>query len=51
MGDSKGARQSKELNRPYISNLPSDSSAGLVGEKLRLGITRPKRWRTSETLP
>lgn len=35
MGDSRGARQSKELDCPYISNLSSDSSAGLVGEKVR----------------
>lgn len=37
MGDSRGARQSKELDCPYISNLSSDSSAGLVGEKVRCG--------------
>lgn len=40
MRDSKGARQSKELDYPYISNLPGDSNTGLVGEKVRLGITR-----------
>lgn len=40
MWDSKGARQSKELDHPCISSLPSDSSASLVGEKMRLGITR-----------
>lgn len=40
VGDSKGARQSKQLDCPCISNLPDDSSAGLVGEKVRLGITR-----------
>lgn len=40
VGDSKGARQSKQLDCPYISNLPGDSSAAFVGEKVRLGITR-----------
>lgn len=40
VGDSKGDRQSKQLDCPYISNLPADSSAGFLGEKVRLDITR-----------
>lgn len=33
VGDSRGTRQSKELDCPCISNLSTDSSAGLVGKK------------------
>lgn len=40
MGDSKDTRQSKELDCPCSSNFSGGSSAGLVRERVRLGITR-----------
>lgn len=36
----QGCQAEQGAGCPYISNLPGDSNTGLVGEKVRLGITR-----------